>query len=657
MNNIKYRPDIDGLRAIAVMLVVIYHAGFGFISGGYIGVDVFFVISGYLITTIIIKEIESNQFSFSKFYLRRIKRLIPVLIFVLMITSIFSLVILLPGDLIAYGKSLIAVLLSVSNIYFWRENGGYFEGNVQEIPLLHTWSLSVEEQFYLLWPLFLVLFSSFIHRKVFHGFLIISFIIGAVLSQWVSEITFGAAYYLLPTRAFELLGGALLAILWSRIQYNNRLLMNSLSLIGLSLIAYSAISLNEGSIFPGYNALMPTIGTMLLLYSGGHSGNYVSKVLSVKPMVFIGLISYSLYLWHWPVTVFIRYVGFDFTIFVSSFIVFLSCVLAYLSWKYIEQPFRFTNQSSFTSAFKKLYAVPTAMLVSFSLLLIFMNGFPDRYGQDIYEMEKAVNSRPSDLRLGCHSASRNSTDMPNEACLLGDSGSKTKALLVGDSHSNHLTGFMDEIGKSSNIKIMDYTLDECLPIFDLYWGHNQHYSGLCKNRNDQISHYIKENQFDFVILAGHWPTFNRYAYVHESGSKIEKSQFKSYFQQKLTETIQHIQDTGAKVILVKDTASDGSGGPKCPIKSRAFNMELNCNNESNRILTRDIMINEIFAEIKFQIPNIKIIDPKIVMCDQTNCFSHLEGVPLFLDKNHLNDAGSRIIAKQYLEVAESPFSQ
>lgn len=657
MKNLEYRPDIDGLRAIAVMLVVIFHAGLNFIPGGYIGVDVFFVISGYLITGILIKDIERNKFSFSKFYIRRIRRLIPVLIFVLIITSILSVFILLPGDLIAYGKSLIAVLFSVSNIYFWRANGGYFEGNVQEVPLLHTWSLSVEEQFYLLWPLFLILFSGYLHNKSFQFLLIIVFLCGVYLSQWVSEITFGAAYYLLPTRAFELLGGALLAIFWNRIQINNIIVLNILSLLGLMLIVYPAIYLNEGSVFPGYNALIPTLGAMLLIYSGGRPGNYVSKIWSQRPFVFIGLISYSLYLWHWPVAVFFRYLGVEFTVFVSIAIIVISMVLAYFSWKYVEQFFRFGNEEKFFKVFKKLYLVPSVALISFSVALISFNGFPVRYGQDVYEMEVAVSSKPSELRQGCHSPSRNSEALPNESCQLGDTSSFRHALLIGDSHSNHLTGFMDEIGKMNDLKIMDYTLDECLPVFNLFWGHNNHYSKLCKKRNDSVVKYLKNNQFDFVILAGHWPTLNRHRYAYENDKEIQQEFFKDYFYERIFETVNQIKKTGAIAVIVKDTASNGEGGPKCSIKEHAFNLDLNCDNQAQSIAVRDEMINEIFSKIKSNIPDVILIDPKIVMCDDERCVSQLGGIPLFLDKNHLNDAGSRKMAEQYMKITQSPFSQ
>ncbi|MEY8252470.1 MAG: acyltransferase family protein, partial [Colwellia sp.] len=565
MDNHGYRADIDGLRAVAVLLVVIYHSGFSFIPGGYIGVDVFFVISGFLITGILSKEILSGSFTYSAFYKRRIRRLMPALFAVILVTSIVSVFILLPNDLLAYGRSVISVLLSLSNVYFWRENGGYFDGNVQEVPLLHTWSLSVEEQFYLLWPLMLMLVGKFLNTRRFILFLVAITVVGVFFSQWVSEITFGAAYYLLPTRAFELLIGSILALSWSRLPVAPKIINHALSLIGISLILVSAVYLNEGSIFPGYNAIYPTIGAALLIYSGGSYGAIMNRALAVQPIVWIGVISYSLYLWHWPVAVFIRYTGVQVTETISLIIIFTSLVLAWVSYKYIELPFRKTSLSSFKKTFKLLFLAPSAIAISMALVLIYTSGFPGRYEPLLVDMEIAVTTKPANIRAGCHSPSRNSDVTPNENCQLGEiKFAKSRALLIGDSHGNHFSGFMDEIGKDAQLSVMDYTLDECLPIFDLYWGHNFHYSDICRSRNSITANYILKNKFDFVILAGHWPTANGFKYAfNENRQYINKDGFKTLLVNKLSKTISAIELSGSTAVIIKDTAPSGHKSPKC----------------------------------------------------------------------------------------------
>jgi peptidoglycan/LPS O-acetylase OafA/YrhL len=657
MDKSSYRSDIDGLRALAVLLVVIFHAGFDFIPGGYIGVDVFFVISGFLITGIIKADLINNRFSFSNFYKRRIKRLMPALFLVLLITSIMAFFILLPQDFSSYGRSVVAVVLSLSNVYFWRENGGYFDGNVQEVPLLHTWSLSVEEQFYLVWPLCMVLTAKYLNKKSFlWGLLVITFI-GIWFSQWVSDITFGAAYYLLPTRAFELLMGALLALSWNRIPILSISLMNILSLLGITLIIGSAVSLDESSSFPGYNAAIPALGAVILLYTGRLKNSFVNKALSLSPIVFIGLISYSLYLWHWPLVVFIRYMGIEFTTGLSSLIVIVSIILGWLSWKYVETPFRTSKHTEFKPIIKNYYLLPASLTIILGFGITISYGIPGRFSPDVIEMEKAVASKPAILRKGCHSPSRLSQTKPSVECQLGNENNhRLKALLIGDSHANHLTGFMGELAKNANISLIDYTLDECIPIFDLNWGHNLHYSKICRERNEITQHYITNNTFDYVLLAGYWPTINGFSYVFDNDSNpINKEIFLEIFIEKLSTTIEYIESTGAKVVLVKDVAPNGHTSPKCEIKRILFNKDLTCNIEKKKVNNRDDMINEVFSNLSKEYPNLLVLDPKVAMCDDNYCYSFLDKTPLFLDDSHLNEKGSSVLGRRYIKLTGNPF--
>jgi peptidoglycan/LPS O-acetylase OafA/YrhL len=653
----KYRSDIDGLRAIAVLLVVIFHAGFSFIPGGYVGVDVFFVISGFLITGILKKEILSGTFEFKKFYQRRIRRLMPALFVMLIITTLISVIVLLPSDLASYGKSLISVVLSLSNIYFWRENGGYFDSNVEEVPLLHTWSLSVEEQFYLLWPVFLLVFSKYLQDIIFLITLIAMAVTSVFLSQWVSDITFGAAYYLLPTRAFELLIGAILAIAGTRLPSFSGLVMNILAGIGLVLILASAVLLNGDSSFPGFNALYPTIGTALLLFTGRQSGVYVNRLLSLYPLVWMGLISYSLYLWHWPIVVFIRYTGFELSTITSSCIVILSILMGWLSYKYIETPFRSVGTWNFKETCNRLYILPSIMIIVIGSGIYIQDGIPQRFDSMLIDMEHAVTSKPGVLREGCHSPSRLSEVRPSDKCWQGDQINQEKtALLIGDSHGNHFSGFMDEIAKSSKLGVIDYTMDECLPIFDLPWGHNQYYSEICKNRNDISQSYIKNNTFDYVILAGYWPSDEGYHYIFDDNKKrIKKTDYVSYLETRLAGTLSKIIESGATPVLIKDSAPSGHPSPTCSIKKHLFNNALNCNVKKQLVDKRDKMVNDLFIRLEERYSDLIIIDPKDVMCDEQYCFSSLNGIPLFLDKNHLNDEGSRALGRQYLELSGNPF--
>ena len=655
MNN-SYRSDIDGLRAISVLLVVFYHAGFKLISGGFIGVDVFFVISGYLITGLILNDIDKGQFSFKKFYQRRVKRLMPALFFMLLVTSLVASLILLPMDLKAYYSSLISVVFSLSNFYFWRENGGYFDGNSEEVPLLHTWSLSVEEQFYFIWPISLLILIKLLDRKYLAFLLVALTLFSVAVSEWVTQVTFGAAYYLLPTRMFELLIGALLAIFYVNLNRPKLWIANLLSIMGLIAIFFSAIHLHEGHSFPGITALLPTLGAILVIYAGINQEAWITKLLSTKHLVAIGLISYSVYLWHWPIIVFINYVGIKLDLTLSLLIVFASLFLGWFSWKFVESPFR-TNKITFNTPIRSLYLAPTLILSSLCLIGVYFNGFPDRFEPTIVKMESAIVSKPAELRVGCHSPSRNSEVIPNKNCSLGLlENSNKKALLIGDSHSNHLTGFMDILGKDSKLTVQDYTLDECIPVFNLAWGHNEHYSNLCRQRNDISRNYILENKFDYVILAGHWPTKNLYKYVnHGEVKNIDSDSFQDFLASYFKQTIKLIEQSGAKVVIVKDVAPSGGSTPMCEIQKVLYNQEINCDLNMARVHIRDEMMEGIYADIKMALPETIIIDPKVAMCDGQYCYSKVNNVPLYLDRNHLNDMGSRELAKQYLLKKENPF--
>jgi peptidoglycan/LPS O-acetylase OafA/YrhL len=281
-----YRPDIDGLRAIAILLVIIFHSGFPVFSGGFIGVDVFFVISGFLITTIIEKEITENSFSFKNFYLRRIRRIIPVLVFIMIIITIPAYFILFANNLEAYSRTLLYTFLCSNNFHLYFNMGDYFAESSDLVPFLHTWSLSVEEQFYFfLPPLLLVLHRKFNLKKRFL-IIVLLCIIGLLFSIYQTYTNPRMAYFLLPARLFELLIGSCLAIHWKKLPNLNQLENNFLSIIGISLIFIPAFVLTKSSLFPGLNAFWPCLGTAFLLFTGKteNTKGIINKLIQNKLM-------------------------------------------------------------------------------------------------------------------------------------------------------------------------------------------------------------------------------------------------------------------------------------------------------------------------------------------------------------------------------------
>jgi len=645
---LKYRSDIDGLRTIAVGLVILNHVGFSFFSGGFVGVDVFFVISGFLITAIIFPQIIENKFDLKVFLSRRIKRLMPVLLFVVFISAILFSFVMLPEDLMRFYRSIIWVVFYGANFFFWKNYGGYFDGGSQEAPLLHTWSLAVEEQYYLVWPLMLIFAVKLFGSKI-TAYLSIGLLIFATLfSQWGTEVTLGAAYYLLPTRFFELLLGSCLAIFWHKLPKLNALSSHVISLVGLALIIFSALLLSEHSSFPGYNALYPTLGTVLLIYS---AGGIVNKVLSYKPIVYTGNISYSLYLWHWPVLVLFRYTSVELTLPIQLFAIFITYLLSILSYHYIEQPLRSMKITSFGKIARNMYLLPSTLLISIALLGIYSNGYPARFTPDVLKMDNALNSFASKSRAGCHAAFRDSEDLPSENCYFGENNNfQGRFFIFGDSHANHLVPFFSIIAKDANYQGQDYTLDRCLPTFELNWGSNLHMAQKCQQRNNLAQANIEQQKFDYVVMAASWPHFTTQR-IFTDVLVTDNQEKQALLQEKISETLNVIIRSGAIPIFVKDTPTLLGKSPKCPLKKELFNDNLQC--DIKRIDNH--MLDEILAEIIPSFPSLIIMKPHTLYCEGENCNMSLKDLPLYRDDDHLNEVGAKLLAQEYLKQFSNPF--
>lgn len=348
-----YRKEIDGLRALAVIPVILFHGGLEWFSGGYAGVDVFFVISGYLITSIILQEKEAGTFSIAGFYERRARRILPALYFIIFICSLFAWFWLLPHELENFGKSIVAVVIFASNILFWQESD-YFAADAELIPLLHTWSLAVEEQFYVIFPLIMILFWA-LGKRWLVGIISLVALFSLGLTEWGWRYFPEANFYLIPTRAWELMIGSLAAFYLFYNEQPRGAIRHPASIIGIGLILLSIFMLDRTLPFPSLYALAPTIGTALIILFAT-SGTLVNKLLSQRLFVGIGLISYSAYLWHQPIFVFARIRGMDEP---QTGLIFLlsssALLLAYLSWRFIELPFRdrsrFTKKQIFSASF------------------------------------------------------------------------------------------------------------------------------------------------------------------------------------------------------------------------------------------------------------------------------------------------------------------
>ncbi|TNC50413.1 acyltransferase [Rubellimicrobium rubrum] len=456
----NYRREIDGLRAVAVVPVILFHAGFQVFQGGFVGVDIFFVISGYLITNILISELERGQFSIASFYERRARRILPAL-FVVMICCIpFAWLWMLPPQFKEFSQSLVAVVFFVSNILFWQQDG-YFAESAELRPMLHTWSLAVEEQYYVLFPLLLMFLWRLGRKRVFWIVGLVA-LLSLLLSEWASTRYASANFYLAPTRAWELLAGSLCAFVTvgRDIRANNWA-----SLIGLGLILFAILGFDGSMPYPGFHALVPVVGTMLIVLFAAQ-GTWVAWLLSLRPFVGIGLISYSAYLWHQPLFAFarLRSIGEP----PQSLMLLLavaSVVLAFLSWRYVERPFR-AGASSWLPQRRSVFAASAlvgAAFVGFGALGHVRNGFErtwlDRQPasvRQIYGVQEQAESANIDLYFdraafddgSCRFNVQNLDPEVERRILSCQSQFGPGLAVLGDSHAIDLFGIVERSSRA-----------------------------------------------------------------------------------------------------------------------------------------------------------------------------------------------------------------
>lgn len=457
----EYRKEIDGLRALAIIPVIFYHAGIGIFKGGFVGVDIFFVISGYLITSIIMRDVNENNFSFSVFYERRLRRIFPALFIVSLACFITGFAYIPPSDMQDLSKSLLRTFLFISNIYFYKHSG-YFDLAAELKPLIHTWSLSVEEQYYILFPPLILFLYKFAGKKYIATITTIITFAGLVMSQHLLTKNPQASYYLIQSRGWEIMLGAILAIGLIEGKFfpgrSSYVHSEFFAFSGILLIIGSSVFLSKETIFPGVTALLPTVGAALVIVYA-HQGTFTARLLKLRGFVLIGLISYSLYLWHQPVLAMARIV-FSREPSPSETIVLLAFVftLAYISWRWIEAPFR-SRQRIGKAPFKVF------VITGFFGVFTFGNwgaidGFKGRF-TELYEAHPkllGVRKNPECLEENAvlHKAFK--------VCTFGDKTSASVVALWGDSHAEMLMGALDEKLKEVHVKGIRIHVKGCEPI-------------------------------------------------------------------------------------------------------------------------------------------------------------------------------------------------
>lgn len=497
-----YRPDIDGLRAVAILSVMAYHMLLPHSTGGFVGVDVFFVISGYLITSIVWREIGLGKFSIVRFYERRVRRILPALAGVLIACIVGGWVFLLPREFVEFAWSMLAASVSGANIFFWL-HASYFAGPAEMKPLLHTWSLGVEEQFYLLLPPALLLVARFAKQRV-------ALVLGAIgVVSFAASVFYvmrspDSAFYLLSSRAWELMAGSLLAV-GAIPGFRTALGRHVAGLAGLGMILYAVTRYTPLTPFPGAAALLPCMGAVLVIAAGQYGSSIAGRLLSLRPVVFVGLISYSLYLWHWPISVLARMGIMPWVTFMrhGGKLMVLAEVFAAgtLSWMFIERPFRGGPHAPGRKSLFLTMGATFACLAAVACVLIASHGMPSRFSplQVRIASYLAEGGNPVTERNGTcmvdHSYQAPKLDVA--ACLRTDS-TRPNILLFGDSHAAHLWYGLSH--QFAELNVMQATAAMCKPLLGVPRA-----APFCQNMRDFIfNDYLAAHHPDAILLAGAW---------------------------------------------------------------------------------------------------------------------------------------------------------
>jgi len=636
-----YRPDIDGLRAVAVLSVLFNHAGIAAFSGGYTGVDVFFVISGFLITGIIQREVSAGEFSLARFYERRIRRIYPALFVTLFFTGLAAAFLYNAKDFSNFGKSLIAATFFFSNIHFWGETG-YFEGPAQLKPLLHTWSLAVEEQFYIFYPLMMIFLTRYAKRSA-------SYILAglALLSLGYSAYTVyygeaSSAFYLVQFRVWELLTGCLIALHAEKIRLS-QFLRQAGGFAGLGLIGAAVFLYTAATPFPGLAATAPVFGAALIILTGTNGGSFIHRWLGTAPMVFIGKISYSLYLWHWGLFTFGKYYAIQpLSDFQKIALMLVAILLAALSWKFVETPFRTMKFSNRKRLF--LYAASVMGLAALSGAMIGWNaGFPQRDKGETLDMNAETRVATVPCRLS--------------GCPLGDSSAEDSFVLWGDSLAPSLANGVSLSARQNQVGGRLLYTNGCAPLLGIK---RAKYAQRCLKNNEEILAAIQNQpQWKTVILASRW---SLWAQGGADSAAVEEETIQPVdgyeknaedapsvlFERGLERTIRALVESGREVVIITPIPEIGYDAPS------AYSIALRTGRDINQIIAPTLETYQqrnrtaalIFETLAKKYP-LQFIEPAQILCGKSLCPVATEGRLLYMDAHHLSIFGSEYIAGAY----------
>lgn len=661
-HTLSYRPDIDGLRAIAVLAVVFFHANMGDWAGGFVGVDVFFVISGYLITSLIIKEKTSNTFSYKEFYERRIRRLLPPLIPVLIFACSYAWIFFLEEDFKDFSQSLAAFFGFNANWHFLNETG-YFDAPAELKPLLHTWSLSIEEQYYLIFPAILILLMKY-GKALRIGFIVAMLGTSLLFSHlWISQGQNEVAFFSILSRFWELMLGSLLAIA-STDKPKAYLIALLMRVVGLAMIFIAIFSYTDETPFPGLNAILPTLGALLVIWAGAQQKDPVYLALGSFPMRWIGKFSYAFYLWHWPIFVFIRIYWDnppDEYLEIGMGIAFL---LSALSYFLIEQPIR---QKKWLPSRKAAYLFFTTSFIAFVALGaagIITKGLPQRFPDDLSERLSLIQKGEKDENprsKQCFSTTKDHYDDPSRFCMFGDQDATPSFVLWGDSHADALMPALDITAKDQGLSGYFTGYSGCVPLPGAIIEKAPNHG--CDHFNEVVLEFIKEHNIKTVVLHARWNAYiNGYFPTSQDHKTQDSVQLQlpegyddhdTYFIERFSTLINQL--SGLNIIVIGPTPVQPVRVPQALAKDVILRRASQTNWTTFKAYKDwNTPITSIFEDYAAQ-GKITYIDPSEAVCQNKSCDLLTEGRPIYKDDDHLSTTGAMLITPQLIQVFSTTY--
>ena len=632
-----YRADVDGLRAVAVLAVMIFHAHAAALPGGFIGVDIFFVISGYLISKHIAADVAEQRFSLAEFYRRRIRRIMPMMLVVVAATLPTALLLMTPEDARSVAKSALWSVASMANLHFWRElDTGYFAASSAEVPLLHLWSLGVEEQYYLLWPLLLTLMV----RRLKATVLLLLMALGAGLSfAWASyafprDASF--AYYMLPTRMGELLVGSVLGVAMAitRRRPGPRLAVG-LAWLGAALVAASLWAIDRSVAFPGWWALPPTLGAAMLILAG-EQGRQPLPGLTSPLLVFIGKISYSAYLWHWPLFAFFRYGWGEPGWLAGVTIIALTLLLAALSFRMIEQPTRRSNRPLRSLALRQ-FIVPGITLIVVSLAVIYAPriGLPlatDAYTQQLARVRETTRAAFT-FDWVCQRQRLAAADLSDPKCVLGAPGDEApRALLWGDSNAAHYVPMVSEFAARAGVRVRNAEVGACPPLFT----DPRPYVDARRSADCVASAAVVQGQIDryrVVLISAAWSS-----YVVRAPGFIDD----------VENLVRSLAARGQRVVLIGKAPVFAGFDPRCMEKALRLPFK-SCPQEPVALADEVVQVNALLRGLAERVVGVSYFDANRYLCPDGRCGRQTAaGQPRYLDASHLTVNASKELGQVVL---------